>query len=668
VRNVSVSPLAGHQFPAATRALLLIAGAAALLCGLYGRFKGIGTWPLGVDEFYISRSIDNILRTGLPAFPCGGYYTRGLIYQYTVAGLRLCGWSPEVAGRFVAAMSSLAVLPAVYLLGRRVQGSLAGWLTVIILCVSIWEIEMARFARMYAPFQAVFAWYLVAYLKFTVDKSAAALRWMIGLSVLGVLTWEGGVLLGFANIFAVLVSQENGRLKARDWRRIALFCLLAAAFFLASRDLRGFTYPPPTDADAVEEPVSRLHFVAVWFAPLWRHPASICGLLVPMALSVPALRWIGSFRDRPLVFCGLCLALAAAAVHALLAAAACVVLMLLTGLVDRHALCSRQARYFWLAFCVFALFWAAAGALSGDFAQAEMPGSSLQADIAGTLGRLFDFPDVYDQVLRPWTRTLPVLSLGLFAAFAYLCWDSIRVSRQRPDAVSVLLSLAIVLVLAVGATPIGRMETRYTFFLYPALILLTVCAILSVLRRLGGLRIPAVLVAGAPLLCFAATEDFQPRHVLDVDSERINFRVGMPRHWAEHFYPRNDIRGVAQFLAANVRPGDVVITGIPSLDEYYGNIDYFFLDEDDPRYETYVCRDERTERWTNRPVLYTAAALKPIVASGRRVFATLYVADERGLTERAASSGWSVTREWTANSRTADVILIVAQPDGARTR
>jgi hypothetical protein len=364
----------------------------------------------------------------------------------------------------------------------------------------------------------------------------------------------------------------------------------------------------------------------------------------------------------------LCLALAAGAAHAFLAAAGCVVLMLLTGLIDRQALSSRPARYFWLALCSFALVWAAAGVLTGDFAQAEMPGPSLKADIAGTLERLFDFPDIYNQVLRPWTRTLPVLSVGLFAAFAYLCWNSIRCGRHAPDAVSVLLSLVIVLLLAVGATPTGRMETRYTFFLYPALILLTVCAILTILRQLGKLRVPAVLVAGAPLLCFAATEDFQPRHVLDVDSERINFRVDMPRHWAEHFYPRNDIRGVAQFLAANVRPGDVVITGIPSLDEYYGNIDYFFLDESDPRYEAYVCRDGRTERWTNRPVLYTAAALKPIVASGRRVFATLYVADEQRLGEHAASSGWSVERVWMANSRTADVILIVAQPEAAHTR
>ena len=43
-----------------------IVTAAALAAGIYGRFKGIGSAPLGVDEFYISRSIDFLMLTGLP--------------------------------------------------------------------------------------------------------------------------------------------------------------------------------------------------------------------------------------------------------------------------------------------------------------------------------------------------------------------------------------------------------------------------------------------------------------------------------------------------------------------------------------------------------------------------------------------------------------------------
>ena len=172
----------------------------ALVMGLYGRFAGLGLWAFGVDEFYISRSIDHVLNTGLPRFLCGGYYTRGLAYQYVVALVRHWSVSPEFAGRVVSAAWSLVGLPAAYLIGRRLGGRTLGLTLLIILSVSVWEIEMARFARMYAPFQSVFLWYLVFFLRYTVDRERSALIPMALLSILGVLTWEGGALLGLANL------------------------------------------------------------------------------------------------------------------------------------------------------------------------------------------------------------------------------------------------------------------------------------------------------------------------------------------------------------------------------------------------------------------------------------------------------------------------------------
>ena len=155
---------------------------AALLFGVYARFKGLGTWPLTADEYYVARSVQNILRTGIPVYECGGYYPRGLLMQYLTAGLQLGGLSPELAPRLIAALSSLAALPAVYILGKRVHGSRIGLLAVIILALSVWEVEIARFGRMYAPFQALFAWYLVYFLKYTIDRDHRALWPMLALS------------------------------------------------------------------------------------------------------------------------------------------------------------------------------------------------------------------------------------------------------------------------------------------------------------------------------------------------------------------------------------------------------------------------------------------------------------------------------------------------------
>ena len=78
--------------------------------------------------------------------------------------LQYAGLSPELAPRLIAALSSLIALPAVYLLGRRLGGRNIGLLAVAILAISVWETEVARFGRMYAPFQAIFVWYLVCFL------------------------------------------------------------------------------------------------------------------------------------------------------------------------------------------------------------------------------------------------------------------------------------------------------------------------------------------------------------------------------------------------------------------------------------------------------------------------------------------------------------------------
>ena len=632
------------------RGLLFLVGTAALAAGIYGRFKGIGTWPFGVDEFYISRSVDNIMRVGLPRFSCGGYYTRGLLYQYLVAGMRADGMAPEFAGRLLAALCSLAVLPAAYLLARRIAGSLAGWLTVIILCISVWEIEMARFARMYAPFQAAFAWYLVFYLRYVVDRQGAALRWMIALSILGVLLWEGGVFLGGINILAVvLVNAAEGRKLSLEWRRLCGLLLLLALLFLATRDLRGFADMPAAGVDAPAESMTALRLVLQPFAALVRHPIWFAGFLVPLGLSCAALPWLWSLRSRWMAPAGLSLVLACAGLHLFALSLGGAVILLLMGLVDRHEFGANGARYFASAGIGFLIFWAA------FFHSTGMSGSPAGSTRAPLLAQLLGFPDVYDAIVLPWGRTLPVLAIGLGMAIALWCWKTLRAARARLDAVAALLILLIVVALAVGVSATERIETRYTFFLYPLLLAFGVGALVDVLRHKS---IPLVAAASAPLLCFAATEDFQPQHLLRIDSPAVNFRSGMSPAQVAHYYPRDDIRGVADWLTAHRQRGALVVTGIPSLAQYYPSFDYFFLNEGDARYEAYVCQNGATERWTDHAVVYGTMALEPLVASGHPVYASLYADDETELRTAAKSRGWSITSVWRSAYGNTDVVLI----------
>jgi hypothetical protein len=630
---------------APVRVPLLLVGCAALVAGLYGRFKGIGTWPLGVDEFYLSRSVDHILTSGFPAFPCGGYYTRGLLFQYLVAGLRRSGMSPEFAGRFLAGTCGLAVVPAGYFLGRRIQGSLTGWLTAIILLVSIWEIEMSRFGRMYAPFQAVFACYLLFYLRYTINRDEGALRWMIALSIVGILTWEGGTLLGLANIFAVMQSHEHGRLKAVDWRRLAGLLGLLALLYLASRDLRGFaqsTLPAAAAATAADHP----QIVHAWISGAQLHAPWVFAFLVPFGLVVMAARFAWSYRSRWMTSVGLCLVLLAALFHAFTAAAGMLALMLLMGLLEWRALTTGQGRRYLLALGCLLLFWLGYALLTG--------GEPLQV--------AFGLPDVFQRILRPWGRTMPVMTLGLLVAVLYWFWKTVAVAPPGLRPMASLLGLLLLMVLAVSAIPTERIETRYTFFLYPLLLVLTVAAILEFLRHgRTRRRLPTLLLAGAPLLCFAASEDLQIRQIAHIDSAAMNFRIGMSAARRDHYYPSSDMRGVGGWLSENVRPGDVVISGIPSLDEYFSGIDYFYFDAEDNRYDAYICRDGRTERWTNHKVLYRENGLESAVSSGHSIYATVYGDVEERLRRDARSRGWSFERIYTSIDGQAGVVKIVAR-------
>jgi 4-amino-4-deoxy-L-arabinose transferase-like glycosyltransferase len=206
------------QAAARARALpLTLLVGACILAGVLARFWGLWKWPLAIDEYYFARSVENVLRSGLPQYLCGGYYVRGLLLQYASALLQWAGLSAEFAPRLLAAISSLLVLPAAYQIGRRVGGREVGLLAVGVLALSVWEIEIGRFGRMYAPFQALFAWYVVFFLKYVIDRERGALAPMLVLSVLGFAIWEGGVFLVLTNLLPPFIAHPDGRLSRRDW-------------------------------------------------------------------------------------------------------------------------------------------------------------------------------------------------------------------------------------------------------------------------------------------------------------------------------------------------------------------------------------------------------------------------------------------------------------------
>jgi len=634
----------------------------SLAMGLYGRFAGLGLWAFGVDEFYISRSIDNVLKTGLPKFLCGGYYTRGLIYQYAVALVRHGNVSPELAARMVSAVWSLVGLPAAYLIGRRLGGRTLGLTLLIILSVSVWEIEMARFARMYAPFQSIFLWYVVFFLRYAVDRERSALLPMVLLSVLGVLTWEGGALLGLANLLPPLLNHQRGRLRRSDFKYIIPMLILFVALLASTTDLRGSPTEPAVSGEPLGSQVSAVP-LSVGLQVYSAHAGWIAAFVIlQLALSLRALPWIWELRARWLAVAGVGLALLSGWLHQFALCGSAVALLLLTGLIAPADLKNRGARAYALALLVCCVFWPAFGVLTGAWREVSSNGELTTHPWLGLAQHLGGFPRVFDEILRPWGRTLPVLTVGLSllgAALAVLALSSRRLAQAAT--IRTLMTLLLVLMLVVGARAPGRIETRYTFFLYPLVMALGLTGILALIESRFG-KSQAALAAGAALglLFFGLSEDFKPEHIAQIASWPVNFRIGMTPTQAAHYYPRSDYRLAGLWLEHHARPEDEVIIGIPSLDPYY-RANYFFLQSEDERYEDYACRNGTQERWTGLPLLYGTDALAARVATGKRVLLVTYPDVSQAMLAEGRQQPWRERLAWTSPDGGIAVIVI----DGA---
>jgi hypothetical protein len=617
---------------------LTLAAAVAVLVGVFARFKGLGAAPFAVDEYYLSQSIANVLHHGIPAFDCGGYYMRGVLLQYLAAAEQRAGLSAELAPRLICAASGLLALPAAYLLGRRVHGRGVATLTVIILAVSVWEIEMARFGRMYAPFQTVFLWYVVFFVRYTVDRDLKALWPMLALSIAGPLVWEGGVFLTLANLLPVFLQQPSNRIVGRPWPYlIGCSALLLLAVWFVTSDFRGMadpSWPPgytPSLSRDTPDPVTTLK------APIEQilhHPAWLATAAIPLLLVALALRWVWGLRSRPLLALGLLCLLAAAAVHQFLLAGALGLLLLLSHLVGWRELFGASARPLHLALLACLLFWLAFGVVITDWGGAHI--GELARGGAKLGYQLLRFPDFVGVVVRPWARAIPHLGAALLLLSAIAMYRMAR-SDKPLDAERALLVLFLIMLLAASASHPPRQETRYVFNLYPLAIIF---ALTTLARGAEFLTTRPAMAAGLTTVValggFALSEDFRPGHLLRIDSPAVTFRIGLPQDVQSHLVIRDDHRTLARWLQQNV-PGDaVVINGVHGFDHYYRGINYFYVNLRDPNFPQWSCRRGTVERWGNYPLLYSSNALSTAIGTKPAYLITFGYDSERLLKSLAA--------------------------------
>jgi hypothetical protein len=633
---------------------LALLTAACVIAGTIARFVGLGRWPLAIDEYYFAQSVQNVLHFGIPKFPCGGLYVRGLLLQYAAALLQWSGLSAELAPRLLAAISSLLVLPAAYKIGRRLGGREVGLLAVAILGLSVWEIEIGRFGRMYAPFQALFAWYVVFFLNYVIDRDRRALAPMLALSAVGLAVWEGGIFLVLTNLLPPLIAHPDGRLSRRDWLYLAgCALLLIPAYVLTMADLRTAGSEPTLPPDYVEPPdtrsPSRLDAAVPPWTMLPSHLVWAIAALLPAALVVyAAVRELRTHLQppaKPLAALCILIVLGGVALQQLQLAAGLALVCVLLGILDGRALVGPASRPLQVALLACVLFWTAFGLATDDW---HAPGMSLPHKVFLLGYEFVRFPDTVRQVAMPWARTVPWLTVGLFALVGASCLRACLRFADTSLLERVLLALFVILLLAASASNPPRQETRYVFFLYPFAVIFSIMTLSRAVRAILGQT--QVAVAAAVLACtaaFAASEDFRPWHVWNIDTAAVNFRIGMSGRLAGHYHPRSDVRAAATWLQAHALAGrDIVIDSFPGVDFYYRQSDFYFVADADPRFEVWSCRRGTTQRWSNLPMIHSYDTLVAKAAGGRRVWVVLERSRLEETLARFPPGMW--TLEWTS--------------------
>lgn len=575
----------------------------SVLIGTIIRFKGLGTWPLALDEYYIIKSTEYILEHGLPQFPNGGFYIRGILLQYMIAPLISIGINAELAGRLYTVIANLITIPPIYLIAKRVGNQFIAAVLVVIFSFSIWEIEFARFARMYTPFQAIFCWYIYLALVDFTTRSFKNYKWMLLLSAISFLVYEGSVFLAVFNFVPFVLN-----------RKFKIGYLIGAVItFFASTFVNMFDFRTLNSA-----PIFPPQFAETIKAGLASSPIKLPKILLPFAFDnavsliltilliginvFVAFKLYQLLKNKNLwnIFSILFLTILAVLNQFGLFILS-LLLMSLWNLIEFEN--SRKQFYFYVGviFILNLIYWFGFGLLTekwyvlfDDFSSYSIVGVSKRLLVG-----FFSYPDNYISLLT-YFKALPILTLFSAASLIGLL---VYLFAKRKDSEQVKFLYGTIIFLSLLATIPTLMydETRYTFFFVPIVMFLVVYSAYVITHnifRIGSLQQISFLVIIA--LVFLFSRDFNFYHLTNIDREEVNYRmVYENNNYKKHLYRRWDIKAPTDYVKNNMHENDLIMINENSHEYYLPKVDYYNFNYMHRAFIAISVNEGTKERWSN---------------------------------------------------------------------
>lgn len=618
----------------------LLLGAVSVFFGVWSRFKGLGAWCLATDEFYIAKAVEFIRETGIPRFPNGGIYGRGILFQYIETLSTLIGGLNEWALRLPAVLFGLACLPPLFLLARKRVGGTAAVLLISVFSLSLWEVEFARFARMYSAFLCAVTWFLYFYYEGFFEGRGRSIPWAYGVAVAAVFLHEAAVFIALLLWLPLLLPLARSYNLLRH--AVISGIILGLNFVVNVTD---WVFPEPDAMANLPIGFENHHEeigTVIWPNLSLLRSLSETGWGWKMAFAVLAfgaaavLLQIVRVRtlDRRAKMVGGSLVIFGMLQMYGLAIFTVVIGYLCRFIRPSEFLKHRTMRYLLVVVFASLVFWLSLGLWT-----TQWHGSAVAGDVSvrKLLAVLFHYPRIGEKVLYEWWEVMPrvVAFTGILALVGMLLKGRTSVSVRDNFTFLIL----VVWVFCIGFVDTLYNSTRYSSFMYPLVLLLwfevaaDIASSVPHLNRAGFPIIhPALTVL--PVLLFMIGEDFSPAHLWTIDQARVNFRMNQSEKVAAHYYERYDFRTPAEYINERFAPGDLIVNALTPVSFYLKPVSYNYYD--DRRYNFMLISRVHGSRetWTGLPLIHTPESLQTLFEGSN---GTIWMIEGKNSWER---TGW----------------------------
>lgn len=590
--------------------------------GAYLRLADLGALGFRWDEDLSGLAVRAILEKGVPELPSGMVYLRGGAFSHLMAAsASLFGFS-EFSLRLPAALFGVALIPLGYLFGNALFGRAVGLVTAALIAVSFWDIDLARYARFYSAFSALYVLTLWAIWQFRVKApSAAGGALCIALAVAAMSLHDLAYSLALAFFYPLMLRGPAAWRTPREWAwPVAASGVLAAFYVVWNNYVLWYRSLPALAGAAIGSGADELErsSIALPDMPILRSVLDAWPWFVPalallaVVAAVLVARRLGS---SPLERVLLALIAVCAAVQLFNFAMLALLVLAFVKRTGVRALRSSDVLLGGALIAATFIAWAAAAlALQVDL-------GPLQPLTPKTLVReLLDYPYFYAFWGFPneWPLAALVASVGALIAFDRF--------SQRADAAAGFALLALsgpIVGNALFASPfeLFRYDAAFStlFFVFVALAFVQWRDLVPAWRPTPPRWLvsrTAATIGTAVLVLLATAYDLNPlRAWLAVERQ---YRNSSALYRAMGITAYSDFKTTADFVARHASPQDLIVT--PDSREYYnylGRVDYW-LRSDSYADQSYTSGGTLRDLYVGSPLVETLAELQATLAVPNR--------------------------------------------------